>query len=321
VIRGGKESGERIVETIDQLKKQSTSSLTTAVFDALGHSHLVALGTPEKKDVTLSEPYVCLIESHPHLTVRALTTGYLYVVKIKEGQAVAQSDLLFRIIPAADTEVLASENAVSIAAPFAGVIGSALVPKGTLVQKGDALTTLADSSQMNVDFNVPEARYLNYQAAKLSEHLDDLEIELMLGDRSTFNQHGKLVSMGSEFNPQTGNITFRADFPNPDRLLRHGMTGKVILHRVQHNAIVIPQCATFEVLNKWYVYVVAKDNVAHQRQIEIQAEIDDVFVVKSGVGVDDEIVVDGIRPLMDANRAERDDRVQVHPNAGELPTP
>ncbi|HQX52118.1 MAG TPA: protein kinase, partial [Planctomycetaceae bacterium] len=250
VIRGGKESVERIVETIDQFKKQSTSSLTTAVFDALGHSHLVALGTPERKDVTLSNPYVCRIESHRHVIVRAPTNGYLDAIKIKEGQAVAQGDLLFRIIPAADTEELASENAVSIAAPFAGVIGSILVPKGTLVQKGDSLTSLADSSQMNVDFNVPEARYLNYTAAKLSEHLDDLEIELMLGDRSKFNQHGKLVSMGSEFNPQTGTITFRADFPNPDHLLRHGMTGTVILGRVQHNVIVIPQSATFKVLNK-----------------------------------------------------------------------
>ncbi len=84
-----------------------------------------------------------------------------------------------------------------------------------------------------------------------------------------------------QFNNETGNIPFRADFPNPNRLLRHGQTGTVLIHRTLHNAIVIPQRATFEILEKRYVYVVGEDHVVHQHPIVIQAELDDIFVIKA----------------------------------------
>ena len=79
-----------------------------------------------------------------------------------------------------------------------------------------------------------------------------------------------------------GNIAFRADFPNPDRLLRHGQTGTVLISQVLNDAIVIPQRATLEVLDKRYVYVVDKDDVAHRREIVIQNEVEDQFVVRTG---------------------------------------
>ena len=107
---------------------------------------------------------------------------------------------------------------------------------------------------------------------------------------------------------RTGNVAFRADFPNPDRLLRHGQTGTVLISQVQNDAIVIPQRATFEVLDKRYVYVVDKDDVAHQREIVIQNELEDLFVVKTGVGVDDKIVIEGVRLVRDGDKVEYEDR-------------
>ena len=74
----------------------------------------------------------------------------------------------------------------------------------------------------------------------------------------------KMYSTGrSHFNSETGTIPFRADFPNPDRLLRHGQRGTALISRVLNDAIVIPQRATFEVLDKRYVYVVDKEDVVH----------------------------------------------------------
>src|SRR4029079_700122 len=92
--------------------------------------------------------------------------------------------------------------------------------------------------------------------------------------------------------------------PNPDGLLRHGQTGTVLIHRTLHNAIVIPQRATFEILAKRYVYVIDKDNVVRQRPITIQHELEDIYVIQSGLDVNDKIVLEGVRQVHDGEKVE-----------------
>jgi membrane fusion protein (multidrug efflux system) len=162
---------------------------------------------------------------------------------------------------------------------------------------------LSDNSLMQVYFNVPEARYLKYMADR-NPQLDDLQIELELANGSKFPHTGKMGAIDANFNNETGTISFRADFPNPDRLLRHGQTGTVLLSRVQKDAIVIPQRTTFEMLDKRYVYVVDTQDVAHQREIVIQSELDDLFVVTRGVDVDDKIVLEGADYVRDGDKVE-----------------
>ncbi len=121
----------------------------------------------------------------------------------------------------------------------------------------------------------------------------------MLANGDTFPQVGKLGAIEADFNSKTGNIPFRADFPNPDGLLRHGQTGTVLISRVQKDFLV-PQRATFEIVGKRYVYIVDKDHVVHQREIVIRNELDDIFVIQEGVAVGDKIVLEGIRQIKDA---------------------
>jgi membrane fusion protein (multidrug efflux system) len=128
--------------------------------------------------------------------------------------------------------------------------------------------------------------------------------ELVLASGNKFDHLGKIGAIEADFNNETGNIPFRADFPNPDRLLRHGQTGNVLIHRVVNDAIVIPQRATFETLAKRYVYVVDKDDVVHQREIDIQNELDDIFVIKSGLEVNDKIVLEGVRQVREGEKVE-----------------
>ena len=85
----------------------------------------------------------------------------------------------------------------------------------------------------------------------------------------------------------------------PDHLLLHGQTGQVHIHRTLENALVIPQRATFVMYDKRYVYVVNKDNVVHQREIEVQIEKDEFFVISEGLIANDKIIVDGIRHVHD----------------------
>jgi membrane fusion protein (multidrug efflux system) len=201
-------------------------------------------------------------------------------------------------------------NFTDVTAPFDGIVDRLHEQLGSLIKEGDILTTLSDNAVMWVYFNVPEARYLEYMAG-LGDHTEDPKIELVLANGNKFQHTGKIGAIEAQFNNETGNIPFRADFPNPDRLLRHGQTGNVLIHRALRGTTVIPQRATFEILDKRYAYVVDHDDVVHQHEIVIQHEMDDVFVIKRGLDVNDRIVLEGIRQVHDGEKLEYEFR---HPD-------
>jgi len=194
-------------------------------------------------------------------------------------------------------------NFTVVKAPFDGIVDRLHKQLGSLIKEEDVLTTLSDNSVMWVYFNVPEARYLDYMAG-LGREDESQKIELMLANGSKFEYLGEIGAIEANFNNETGNIPFRADFLNPKGLLRHGQTGTVLIHRTQRNAAVIPQRATFEILDKQYVYVIDADGVIHQREIVIQNELDDLYVVKSGLAADDKFVLEGVRQVHDGDKRE-----------------
>lgn len=313
--------------------------------------HRIVVTTPIQKNVTTTEQYVCQIHSCRHIDVRALETGYLEKIPVREGQDVKEGELMFTVIPtlykarldtdlaeaqqvqieANNTQTLyekrvvsqqevalaqakvakakarvdlakAELNFASVRAPFNGIIDRLHEQQGSLVEEGDILTTLSDNSLMWVYFNVPEARYLEYMA-NMKENRD-LRVELKLANGSMFEHLGKIGAIEADFNNSTGNIPFRADFPNPDRLLRHGQTGTVMLSRINPGAIVIPQRAVFEILAKRYVFVVDDANIVHQREIVVLDELDDIYTIKEGLNVNEKIILEGIRQVRDGEEVE-----------------
>jgi len=235
-----------------------------------------------------------------------------YTKKLFEDKVVSHNQVKLLEVKLAKAKARAQQAAAeldfaTVKAPFDGIVDRLHHQQGSLVQEGEVLTTLSDNSVMWVYFNVPEARYLEYMTG-LNKNKDDLKIEIELANGNKFEQLGKIGAIEADFNNENGNIPFRADFPNPDRLLRHGQTGTVLISRVQKDSIVIPQRATFEVLQKRYVYVIDEGGVAHQREIVPQDELDDLFVIKSGLGVDDKIVLEGIRQVRDGDKVEYEDR-------------
>jgi membrane fusion protein, multidrug efflux system len=200
-------------------------------------------------------------------------------------------------------------NFAKIKAPFDGIVDRQREQLGSLVKEGDILTTLSDNSVMWVYFNVPEKQYLEYMAHQ-EQHEKEDRIELMLANQDKFPYPGKIDTthnigaIEGQFDNTHGNIAFRADFQNPDRLLRHGQTGTILIHRTLKNAIVIPQRATFELLDKRYVWVLDKDDVAHQTLITIKHELEDIFVIQNGLDVKDRIVLEGVREVTDQNKVE-----------------
>ncbi|WP_425618123.1 efflux RND transporter periplasmic adaptor subunit [Anatilimnocola sp. NA78] len=200
-------------------------------------------------------------------------------------------------------------NFTNITAPFDGIVDRQRSQLGSLIEEGDVLTTLSDNSHMWVYFNVPESRYIEYKtdldmakAEGKDEH--HLTIELKLANGQKFSEQGKIGAIEADFNNTTGNIAFRADFPNPGGLLRNGQTGTILIHRTLNDAIVIPQRATYEILAKQYAYVVDADNVVHQRDITVESEQDDIFVIKDGIREGEKLVLEGIRQVRDGDKVE-----------------
>ena len=189
-----------------------------------------------------------------------------------------------------------------IKAPFDGIMDHLQVRLGSLVNEGDLLTTLSDNSQMWVYFNVPEAEYLNYKMNVAQENM--LKVNLMMPNNQLFKHDGVVKTIEADFDNETGNIAFRATFPNPERLLRHGETGNIEMKIPLKNAIIIPQKSTFEVLEKKFVFVVDKNNKVHTREITIASEMPDLYVVKSGLTESDKILLEGIRKVKDNDKID-----------------
>jgi membrane fusion protein (multidrug efflux system) len=216
----------------------------------------------------------------------------------KNEQAMAQAKL-----DQARAEVAMARLHLSfteIRAPFDGTIDRIPKKLGSLIDEGELLTSLSDNSQVFAYFNVSEPEYIEYQTDKKGRA--DSRVSLLLANGEPLKYKGNVEVIESEFDNETGNIAFRAKFPNPDKLLKNGETGKVLMTVPVRKALVIPQKATYEVQDKKYVFVVGNNNVVKSREITITGEIPDLYVVKSGITATDKILLEGIQKVNDDDK-------------------
>ena len=184
----------------------------------------------------------------------------------------------------------------NINAPFDGIMDHLAVRNGSLLDEGSLLTTLSDISKLWVYFNVPEAEYLDY---KMHNSEDDRtrKVKLRMANGQVFNQSGVIETIEADFDNSAGNIEFRATFSNPDKLLRHGETGTILMLKPYKNAMLIPQKAVFEIMDKNYVYIINNEGKLEQRLIKIEADIPHMFIVNEGLKDDDKILLEGLRKV------------------------
>ncbi|MCX8489789.1 MAG: efflux RND transporter periplasmic adaptor subunit [Cyclobacteriaceae bacterium] len=168
----------------------------------------------------------------------------------------------------------------SIKAPFDGVVDRLPFKIGSLINEGHLLTTLFDSRFVYAYFRVSEKEYLEY----LKSHPDDRRssnVELIQADGNLHQQPGKIETLEGEFDTSTGTIAFRAKFPNPQLILKHGSSGKVRLSNHIENALLIPQKATFEIQDKTYVFLVDADNKIKVKSFVPRARLSHFYIVES----------------------------------------
>lgn len=149
-------------------------------------------------------------------------------------------------------------------------------------------------------FNVSEPEYLEYQTNIKTR--GSSKVSLLLANNKPLSAKGDVEVIESEFDSETGNIAFRARFPNPDRLLKHGETGKILMTLPLKNALVIPQKATYEIQDKIYVFVVDKNNTLKSRLLTIAGQLPDIYVVESGLSADDKILLEGVQKVKDDDK-------------------
>lgn len=182
-----------------------------------------------------------------------------------------------------------------VRAPFDGIVGKFEdVRLGSLLDEGELLTTLSDNSKMWVYFNVPEAEYLNYIMQPQNEN--EL-VYLRLANNELFNQDGHIETIESDFNNSTGNIAFRATFSNPLGILRHGQTGNILWPKPLHKVMMIPQKATFEILDKKFIFLVDEEGVLSAKEIKIEGELNHVYFVGDGLKTNDKFLLEGLRKV------------------------
>jgi membrane fusion protein, multidrug efflux system len=194
----------------------------------------------------------------------------------------------------------------SIKAPVDGYVGRIPFKTGSLVglTTAQALTVVSEINEVYVYFSLSENDFLKlktrFAGTTIEEKIKNIPpVELVLADGSIYPQKGKVQLVAGQFDNSTGAISFRASFPNPDRLLRSGNTGKVRIPQLLKEALIVPQEATFEIQDKVFVFAVGDSNKVVSKPIIISGKTASYYFVESGVKAGEKIVFSGTGNLRD----------------------
>jgi len=208
----------------------------------------------------------------------------------------------------AEAQVTNARNSLSytvVKSPSDGVVGTLPYRQGALVGASmpQPLTTVSDNNQMYVYFSINEAQMLSMtrESGSAEAAISAMpEVKLILVDGSEYPYAGKVESVSGVVDRSTGTVQVRAVFDNPEKLLHSGSTGSVVIPTTYKDRIVIPATATVQVQDKFKVYLVDKDNIAHEQLVTTETlSSGKEYVVKDGLKVGDVIVAEGAGMLRD----------------------
>ena len=184
-----------------------------------------------------------------------------------------------------------------VKSPAAGVVGTLPYKTGALVSASNVLTTVSNISSMEVYFSVTEKAAMQLQAAGLQSLPS---VKLQLSDGNIYGHEGKVTKMSGVIDQTTGSVQLIALFQNPERLLKSGGSGTIIIPRQTTSAIIIPQACVSEVQNKKFVYTLDKDNKVKYTEIKVDPQNDgNNYIVTDGLKAGDKYVTNGITKLSD----------------------
>lgn len=213
---------------------------------------------------------------------------------------------------AAYQSIMADINYSNITSPINGYVGEVRIRQGNLVSSSSSvpLTTISEINQVYAFFTMNERQYLNFikevPGNSIQEKIKQIpKISFIMANGDTYPYPGTIQTINSQVDKQSGTISFRAVFDNPEHILTNGSTGTVQIPKKHNNVIVVPQEATYESQDKILVMKVEQSgdgsSVAHAKTIEISDRTQGLYVVRSGIEVGDEIIVKGVRSIADGS--------------------
>lgn len=192
-----------------------------------------------------------------------------------------------------------------IKSPSAGVVGNLPYRVGALVSSTsqEPLTTVSNIKTMQVYFSMTEKDLLDMTRTAGGLHAAISEypaVKLQLADGTMYAHPGRVAAVSGVIDPSTGSVSIRADFPNPENLLKSGGSGSIVVPHESTNVIVVSQEAVAQVQDRYFVYVVGKDNKVKYTNVTVNPNNDGKnYIIESGLNVGDRIVVKGVNSLKD----------------------
>jgi len=189
-----------------------------------------------------------------------------------------------------------------IYAPMSGQLSVDDVAVGTFAAAGSTnLVTIGTTDPVFVEFSISESEYLkfkNIQAMQSGSDKGGVSVSITLSDGSQYPYDGRVVQADRALAQNTGTLTVKALFQNPDGLLLPGMFARVKLTgETVPNAILVPQRAVQQLLDKTFVMVVGADGKSEARKIELGQQVGSYYIVKSGLSAEDTVIVEGLSSL------------------------
>ena len=198
-----------------------------------------------------------------------------------------------------------------VTSPADGVVGELPYKVGALVSSSSPqpLTTVSDNKTMQVYFSLTEKELMTmtHSDGGLDAAIKDFPaLKLQLADGSLYGTAGRVAAVSGVIDASTGTVQVRADFDNPGQKLRSGASGSIIVPTTTQGAIVIPQSAVMQVQDKYFVYIVGKDNKVKYSPVTINPNNDGkTYIITSGLKTGDIIVVYGVTSLTDGTEIKQ----------------
>ena len=209
-------------------------------------------------------------------------------------------------LAAAQASLASAQESLSycfVKSPAAGVVGSLPFKVGTLVSASNTLTTVSNISSMEVYFSMTEKDVLamGKNAGGLTGAIEAMSaVKLKLADGTEYGQEGRVTKMSGVIDASTGSVQIIAVFPNPEKVLKSGGSGAIIIPKSNTDAIIIPQSCVSEVQDKKFVYILDKDNKVKYTEIKVDPQNDgNNYIVTEGLKTGDKYVTNGITKLSD----------------------
>ncbi|WP_316818886.1 efflux RND transporter periplasmic adaptor subunit [Pedobacter nyackensis] len=195
-----------------------------------------------------------------------------------------------------------------IKSPFSGRVDRLPLKAGSLLEEGSLLTSVSDLSAVNVYFAITEREYLAIaNDSSYTRNQFKKQVKLTLANGEVYPFEGNARFAESEFASQTGSLSLKATFPNPNGLLKHGASGKISVPAKTGKILVVHQKSVFEIQDRTYVYLLTADNKLKMTPFKAGERVGHYYIVNSGLNKSDKIVFEGTQSLKDGLQVQPTD--------------